>query len=168
MVHVIFYNTKAMRNVINKTITPVLTTTAELYDNTNFLNPELKLAWNNTYISSANFFYIQEFNRFYFIDDVIAEPGGAARIKGSVDVLYTYKGSISNDQIVITRAYNSKPYESSPNNTGPTYVKDSKLPIKPEREIKVYTFNPDTNPFTLDKDSQGYYYVLNVIGKEPT
>lgn len=110
MVHITFYHTSADRNVINKQISSVLSTTAELYDNTNILKPELKLAWDNIYATEANYFYIQEFNRYYFLDDIVAEPGGAARVKGEIDVLYTYRQSIGHDQIVITRAYYSKPW----------------------------------------------------------
>lgn len=173
MVHVTFYSTYSNRNVIHKFLDPVITTTADLYDNTNVLNPELKLVWDNSYVSSANYFYIQEFNRYYFLEDIVAEPGGAARVKGSVDVLYTYKESIGYDHIVITRAFNSKPWaDTDPsklfsNTTGPTYLKDNKLPLKPNRDIKVYDLKVDPNPFSLDTVSNAPYFVLNVMGKTP-
>lgn len=169
MVHVTFYWTADPRNTINKHIEPELTTTAELYDNTDIFNPELLLAWNNNYATTYNYFYIQEFNRYYFLDDVVAEPGGAARVKGSIDVLYTYKTSIGQNRIVITRAYYSRPDDPvDPSGlfqlggTGPTYVKDSKLPLKPNRSIHPFEFDYES---LLDTDNGNYNFVLNVMGR---
>ena len=172
MVHVTFYNTYSNRNVINKALTSQITTTAELYDNTNVLNPELKMAWDNKYVTTANYFYIQEFNRYYFLEDVVAEPGGAARVKGSIDVLYTYKNSIGQDRIVVTRAKYSKPGKADISGlfdvgSGPTYIKDSQLPVKPNRDIRVYEFTQGT-PYLLDDpyfEDSGYFFVLNVMGR---
>ena len=165
MVNVTFYKTFDQRNVINKTLLNAYTTTAELYDNTDIFNPELKLAWSNSYATAYNFFYIQEFNRYYFLDDVVAEPGGAARVKGSIDVLHSYRNSINYDYITITRAYNSKPTDAT---QGPTYIKDSKLPINSERDIEVYEFS-GTNPFNLSTaGANSMNFVLNVMGRTPT
>lgn len=162
MVHVTFYKTFDQRNVINKTLLNAYATTAELYDNTDIFNPELKLAWSNSYATDYNFFYIQEFNRYYFLDDVIAEPGGAARVKGSVDVLYTYKTSLGYDKITITRAYNS----ISTGGTRPTYIKDSKLPIKSQREIEVKEFQQETLFNLNSADNNSWNFVINVMGKD--
>lgn len=164
MVHVTFYKTFSQRNVINKYLQTPYATTAELYDNTDIFNPELKLAWNNSYTTTYNYFYIQEFNRYYFLDDVVAEPGGAARVKGSVDVLYTYKESIGYDFITITRAYNSGVPEG-----GPTYIKDSQLPVQPRRLIKTYPLYEQSVVFNIDSATPtSRNFVINVMGRTPT
>ena len=167
MVHITFYNTYSNRNVINKTMEPVLSTTAQLYDETNLFSPELLLAWNNTYVNSANYFYIQEFNRYYFLEDVVAEPGGAARIKGNIDVLYTYKNSIKMDEIVITRAYYADKQPNIGYSPRSTYIKDSKLPVKPQRDIEVQEFTGN-NIFNLNSaTSSSWNFVLNIMGRKP-
>lgn len=179
MVHVTFYYTADQRNVIYKTLTSQLTTTAELYENTDIFNPGLLLAWNNNYATTYNYFYIQEFNRYYFLDDVVAEPGGAARVKGSIDVLYTYRTSIGLDTIDITRAYLSKPYNDGPGSgdpydlsasqIGPTYVKDPQLPVHPHREIKTYPLYNQQVVFNLANASPtSRNFVLNVMGRTPS
>lgn len=174
MVNITFYSISEDRRTIYKTLgTPIITTTAELYDSSNILNPELKLAWDNKYASSANYFYIQQFNRYYFIEDVIAEPGGAARIKGSIDVLYTYHESLEVQDIVITRAYESRskiPTRSDFFNsgTGPTYVKDPQYPLLPNREIRTYEFKQIT-PFNLTTATNSSpNFVLNIMGRSST
>lgn len=172
MVDVIFYYTNAQKNVLNKSIGPaLLTTTAELYDNTNIFNPELKLAWSSNYATHYNYFYIPQFERYYFLDDVVAEPGGAARVKGSVDVLYTYKGSLALDYVIVTRAYKSmggdptsytNPFGAL---TGPTYIKDSKFPLRPERNLEVYEFSGST-VFNIGSATEySNNFVLNLMGK---
>lgn len=179
MVHVTFYYTADQRNVIYKTLTSQLTTTAELYENTDIFNPGLLLAWNNNYATTYNYFYIQEFNRYYFLDDVVAEPGGAARVKGSIDVLYTYRTSIGLDTIDITRAYLSKPwnqfqegadpFDISSSAIGPTYVKDPQLPVHPHREIKTYPLYNQQVVFNLANASPtSRNFVLNVMGRTPS
>lgn len=164
MVNVTFYKTFDQRNVINKTLLNAYTTTAELYDNTDIFNPELKLAWSNSYATAYNFFYIQEFNRYYFLDDVVAEPGGAARVKGSVDVLYSYRNSLNYDKITITRAYNS----ISTGGAKPTYIVDSKLPVIAQRDIEIYEFEGQT-PFNLSTaGNDSWNFVLNIMGRTPS
>lgn len=172
-VHVTFYVTTADRRWILKPLANGIQTTAELYDNTDIFTPELKLAWNNDYASRINYFYIEEFKRYYFLEDIVAEPGGAARVKGSLDVLYTYHNSIMMDDITITRAFNSKidaPTDISglfTNSQGPTYIKDSKLPLMPQRLISVKEFNAD-NLFNLEvADLSSKNFVLNVMGRTP-
>ncbi len=126
MVTVSFYNNGHERTCIEKGIIEqgaAIVTTAELYDNTDVLKPELKVAWRNEFITLVNYVYIAEFNRFYFIDDVVAEPGGAARLKCSIDVMYTYRNSIKATTIFLTRA-------AQPNlATAETYIKDSQYPL---------------------------------------
>lgn len=177
MIHVTFYYTADQRNVIYKSLTSQLTTTAELYENTDIFNPGLLLAWNDNYATTYNYFYIQEFNRYYFLDNVVAEPGGAARVKGSIDVLYTYRTSIGLDTIDITRAYLSKPYNTSTGDPwdigssqiGPTYVKDPQLPVHPHREIKTYPLYNQQVVFNIDSATPtSRNFVLNVMGRTPT
>ena len=183
MVNVTFYNCHGDRRFLNKYLNQVSVTTAELYDNTDIFTPELKVAWDNNYATTINYFYISDFKRYYFIEDVIAEPGGAARIKGSIDVLMTYNNSIKQDDIIITRAMNSGaqapnldaggtswnpipiPFEGE---QGPTYVKDNSLPLRPDRDFQILQFSQES-PFVIG-DSQhtsDKFFVLNVMGRNP-
>lgn len=158
MVHVTFYTYGGQPNLIHKNLQNGYSTTAELYDNTNILNPELKLAWSNNYATGYDMFYISEFKRYYFIKDIIAEPGGGARIKGSIDVLYTYANSISNSLVLITREYDTSGHSL-------TYVKDSQYPLHANRDIQIYELYGD-NPFNLTTANDlTYNFVLNVMGR---
>lgn len=103
-------------------------------------------------------FYISEFKRYYFVKDIVAEPGGAARVKGSIDVLYTYANSITNSKVLITREYATPGKDL-------TYVKDSQYPLHANRDIQIYELYGD-NPFNLTgANDSTYNFVLNVMGR---
>lgn len=157
-VTVIFYTYRGHPNLINKNLSNGYSTTAELYDNTNILNPELKLSWSNSYATSYDMFYIAEFKRYYFIKDIIAEPGGAVRVKGSIDVLYTYANSIGNSTALITREYDTPGHSL-------TYIKDGQYPLHANRDIQIYELYGN-NPFNLTTANDlTYNFVLNVMGR---
>lgn len=162
MVHVTFYTMTDKPNVINKTLGNGFATTAELYEDTNITNPELKMAWNSNYATTYNYFYIEEFKRYYFITDMIAETGGAARIKGSIDVLYTYRETLNLTEVLITRQYATPNYR-------PTYVKDSQFPVHPNRETKTYPLYDQQVVFNLaNATPTSRNFVLNVMGRTPS
>ena len=148
----------AQKNIIKKTVFNQANYTAELYDDTSLLKPTLLMSWSNHYTSTFNYVYIEQFNRYYFIDDVIAQPGGAALLKCSIDVLYTYKNSILNSNIILTRTYSTEKHQ-------PTYVKDNQFPLETNRKTEVYEFEGST-PFTTGNPTAGgRYYVLNIMGR---
>lgn len=94
---------------INKTVNQIteLLPCAVTEDSNSILNPRLLLKWNESYIG-ANYAYIPEFQRYYFIDDISLNTGGNCVISLSVDVLYTYSAQIL--QMTVTAARSSNKY----------------------------------------------------------
>lgn len=94
---------------INKTVNQIteLLPCAVTEDSNSILNPRLLLKWNTGYIG-ANYAYIPEFQRYYFIDDISLNTGGNCVISLSVDVLYTYSAQIL--QMTVTAARSSNKY----------------------------------------------------------
>lgn len=75
--------------------------TAHFKEDTDILNPVLEIAYNATY-TSANYCYISDWNRWYFITGM---ETGAQRLylRCHVDVLYTYRDEIRDLKCVIAR-----------------------------------------------------------------
>lgn len=76
-----------------------------LKDATSILKPVIRLKTNSN-IYTYNYMYISEFERYYFIDDIVSLNNGIWEISAHVDVLETYKNSILSQQAVIKRQQN--------------------------------------------------------------
>lgn len=75
--------------------------TAHFKEDTDILNPVLEIAYNASY-TSANYCYISDWHRWYFITGV---ETGAQRLYLTchVDVLYTYRSEIRNLNCIVGR-----------------------------------------------------------------
>lgn len=89
------YNNNSNGNVINKNITLIKEIDFNLKSDNSILQPILILK-NYT---EGNYCYIEEFNRYYYINDVRVLKGGLFELHLNVDVLMTYKDIIINNPI---------------------------------------------------------------------
>ena len=89
------YNNNSNNNVINKNITLVNEIDFNLKVDNSILQPILIL---KNY-KGGNYCYIDEFKRYYFINDVRLLNGGLYELNLNVDVLMTYKNEIMNNPI---------------------------------------------------------------------
>ena len=123
---------------INKTVNQIteLLPCAVTEDSNSILNPRLLLKWNESYIG-ANYAYIPEFQRYYFIDDISLNTGGNCVVSLSVDVLYTYSAQIL--QMTVTAARSSNKYNRYLNDN--EQVTTNK-PINQIKQFGVLPFNP--------------------------
>lgn len=125
--------------VINKTLGTPLNgnTPIQLYlrEDTNILSPEVSFPYSATY-AGANYAYIPEWKRYYFISDMYVTPAARLYLRLYIDVLKTYASGILNCNCNVMRS------ESA----GVNYVHDSELPINPDKCGYINTFLP--SPFT--------------------
>lgn len=100
-------------------------------------------------LSTDNYMYIPEFNRYYFIDDVISVRTNLCEIHGRVDVLYTYKDEILSNSGYVLR--------SATRSVVSRYLDDD--------QIKIYS-NPYivTKKFTGDTFANNPSFILAVSG----
>lgn len=89
------YNNNSNGNVINKNITLINELDFNLKSDNSILQPILVL---KNYVG-GNYCYIDEFKRYYFINDVRLLTGGLYELHLNVDVLMTYKDIIINNPI---------------------------------------------------------------------
>lgn len=105
MISVQLMNNSSPVNKIGKSLTVGNTYNCTLKDDTSVLDPVIILQTSDS-ISTYNYMYIQEFNRYYFIKDIISLNNNRWQIKAHVDVLETYKNQILNNSAVIKRQQN--------------------------------------------------------------
>ena len=86
---IIFYNNVSDDDTIGKNLTVVTTLTGDLKNDCSIENPEILI--KNTGMINANYAYISEFNRYYYIENQIILSNNLVRVNMSVDVLETFK-----------------------------------------------------------------------------
>ena len=143
---VILYNNKSDNNVVNKQIVRIKNmSNVIIKENSSIINPVfiIKNVVNQKIIKS-NYLFSNDFNRYYYINNIVAINGGMFELHCSVDVLFTYKNEIKRLTTLIDRQ------ENVFNN----YIVDNELPLRCERELDV------KNIGTI---SPNISYVLTVI-----
>ena len=109
------------------------------------LRPTLRLVYDSNIIS-ANYMYIDTFNRYYFIDEKSME-GNEMVVSGHVDVLMSHRNAILNSYCIAARSA-SKPEPFIPD------------PVCSDKgTVTYYTRRSSTTPFN------GSSYVLTVAGR---
>lgn len=99
--------------------------------------PRLELDYNSSY-TQANYCYIPEFNRWYFINDININTAQRMELSCAIDVLKTYETDIPNVNACVIR---------SESVGAPTYVVDNKLPVDPNRkELKTIILSGGFTP----------------------
>ena len=91
----------------------------------------IRIKWNSfvyNYVLSANYIYIPEFNRYYFITDIVSVRTNMWRLNMHVDVLMSYKDSILKQNAFVTR--NEFTYDEM--------VKDDLISYYYDKEVSEY------------------------------
>ena len=89
------YKTLDAENVINKTLTDLMTIDINLKASVNIVNPEIVL---NGDFRGFNYAHIPELNRYYFIDQIEQLNLKLVKLNLRCDVLETYKNDFLNNE----------------------------------------------------------------------
>lgn len=119
MVTVTFYKMTSAANVVNKAISEIATVTGVFKTPTSMLDPVLIIEHDNGEIwrKGYNYLYIKEFNRYYYVTNLIAvqgshdiDPapvGGNPRqlweVHAHVDVLMSFQDEIKAQTAIVAR-----------------------------------------------------------------
>lgn len=110
----------------------------------------------NTYTmnmgGNTNYMYIDTFDRFYFINDYTLLDGGRILVRGSIDVLYTYRNNIMSSVANVVRQENA----------GINTITDKCLPLSAIRGLKVYRFPEQLNNANFTETTP--CFILTVAG----
>lgn len=150
-----FYKYTGDDRVLNKSLIFLYScNTMQPFENVEMLNPILILSKSDNN-DSANYIFISDFNRYYFVKNKEEKRGGIIVLHCSIDVLMSHKNSILNCPITCLRN----------ENVGITQVIDKKLPILTNNEeIKQIVVENENFAYTINP----YRYVLQVVGGELT
>lgn len=126
-----FFNNKSDSNVVNKTLTQLFSVNAELKQNTSILNPTLRIKSGNlSQLATANYFYVPNFKRYYYISNITLGFGGIAEVIGRVDVLMSFKEEYIALQAILERQ----------ENTFNTYLNDEQFLTNNKTQTYVHLF----------------------------
>lgn len=98
---VFMFNNEPM-NKISKTPVEKFTLTGELRDESSIVDPVILIEKDNPI--EANYAYIAEFNRYYYIKDITAVRTGLWRITMHTDVLKTFSEGILNSPCIVAKS----------------------------------------------------------------
>lgn len=123
----------------------------------NIMKPQLIIKVDSANIGElmgfANYMYIPELGRYYYIQSKSLLTGNRISITGAIDVLKTYDSGIRNLNGTITRQ----------ENIGINDIVDSLLPLKNRKDLAVIEF--DSSEFNITSaTANSNNFVLNVSG----
>lgn len=127
-----FYQVSVSKNSVKKVFnnSPSIILEGELRSNTSFLKPVIEIAMSDTMyanLTQYNYAYIEVFARYYFIEDMIYTSTKMTEVYLSVDVLSSHWDKIKNETAYIER---------SSNNSGSLTLKDDRIPLGNETEVR--------------------------------
>lgn len=97
------YNNEPM-NKISKSPSTLFSLEGTLKDEASIVDPEILVAYSNPI--TANYAYIQQFSRYYYITDITSVRTGLWRIKMHTDVLKTFSEGILGSPAIIAKTSN--------------------------------------------------------------
>lgn len=105
--NIILYNTHSPKNAINKILENPVSMNFKAKDIFDLQNPSIVL--QSDYLIENNYCYIEQVNRYYFIDNVEVFPNKIYKLNLTCDVLETFKEDIlsSKCEIVKQQDYNN-------------------------------------------------------------
>lgn len=152
-----FYKSTAEKNRMDKSayLTEIVQSTGTLRRATSIISPEFEFIYNK--VPDFNYVYIPNFNRYYFIDNIVSLRNNVWTLSLSVDVLMSFKEQIKECDGFIAR----NEFEFN------HYLIDNRrsTQVNVVREIKPFT----QSAMSIDMDdgdfphTEDYFYVVQVI-----
>lgn len=152
--NITLYNNYSDHRYLNKSIETIETISgAEPFGECSVQNPVMRLRpFENWAI--VNYAYISDYQRYYFIDEIIMKSGDILELHCRCDVLMSFRKSIKESTgLLIANENLSTPY-----------IKDNNYPVSLKKTLTTYVFSE--SPFNIE--TSGYFtgrnYVITVAG----
>lgn len=97
------YRNNSEKNRVTKTLTSLGSLSGALVRETSLTNPAITVTGITDIILNCNYIYIEEFDRFYFVNDIISVRNDMWQLNCNVDVLMSFRNEILNQTAVIQR-----------------------------------------------------------------
>lgn len=136
--NIVLYKNLSDKNVMDKDITSLKSMTGTLRDDCSIIDPVISIeGLTASELTSANYAYIPEFGRYYFINNIVCK-NKLYELTMHVDVLSTYKDSIRDNTAIIARQ--QKSYN--------LYLRDGAFKCEAGNIIQVKQFGSGFNTFS--------------------
>ena len=139
------YKTTSEVNKVDKQLEQLAVLTGTLRESSSIIDPVFNISGIDSYIADCNYAYIEEFGRYYFIQNIESINNGLWRLSLHVDVLMSYRNEIRNNYAIIER--NERSYD-----------------LKLNDGLFVTQQNPRRAQFTFPAGFTTWNYVLAVAG----
>lgn len=129
----------AERNRVNKSdfLTNRFTMAGTIKKPTSAMNVIIEIEKTNPVIYKYNYMYIEEFNRYYYIEDITSVSEKRWIITANVDVLYSFMNDILNTTAIIEKTENEV--------TGNLYLDDGSFVMDSRKYNQVKEFSNGFN-----------------------
>ena len=117
---------------INKDISIIDDVSATIKGALSVENPVLILQYKSDIQSNVNYVYIPEYNRYYFVTDIINLTGGRYELHCKVDVLMRFKDNILNLSCIVDK-------QSSKDNAN-MYLDDGSFVVQSKEFVDTINF----------------------------
>ena len=139
--------TTSEKIALSKNFTSTTELSGTLLNDTDILNPSIRLKCSAATIATCNYMKISDFGRNYFITSIVALTNGTCMVSGHVDVLSSFKAGIRMQEAIVKRQETASAYN--------LYINDSSL--------KAYQ-NPHVLTKRFPRGFNGFSYVLSIAG----
>lgn len=137
---IIFYTNNSDSNELNKNINLITELQCNVNkDNLDVLSPILFLSYFDIKKLNINYCYIEELNRYYFINSYTIEKNNLIKIQLETDVLMTFKNDILLSYGIVKETKNNQ------NNFS------SQFELLDTKQQKILYFSDGNNKFSEDK-----------------
>jgi hypothetical protein len=149
------YSTGDNPKTVTKTLTAISSVTARLVHPCNILRPELILSGDSSVNAiNANYVYIPDFGRYYFIKDHTTDTAVRIILSCDVDPLMSWAAGIRASKQLVTR---------SESVGKPTEITDNQYPLSKRKNMFVIAF--EGGSMNLDSaTADTYNFIINVAG----
>lgn len=148
--NIVLYSTLDDRRKVDKSLSQLTSySNAIIKDSPNSLTDPIIRVNTFSQWNSCNYAYIEEYGRYYHVNDIREIHGGMLELICHVDVLKSNKTDIMNLSAIVERGSNSNPYL-----------------VDNEQEILNYRSQHIINFPTANSFSDSFDYVLTVAGGE--
>lgn len=147
MFNILLYQNISEKNRMDKDLNPPVTFTGDLKENSSITDPIILLESPINVVCLYNYVYIAEFNRYYFINDMVTISNTLTQIYLHVDVLMSFKDYIKANMATTRRQEND----------WNLYLNDGSFRTYQYKTVGTYKFS---NGFPKDND-----LVMAIAGK---
>lgn len=104
------YTNTSPENFLTKSITQVGTDLAgDLREESSIINPGIRIALASV-PAAVNYMYVEDWGRYYFIDEIVSVRAGIWELRGRVDVLGSFATQIQACSGIVHRAESANAY----------------------------------------------------------